>query len=767
MVLNLALAMQYAGVDVPSFPVNYETKRPATGEGGFKNCSLDPDELRVLFKRKRDRVGVVPGPAGYVVMDIDVPKKQKDGSMSASGFESLKALFAQHEGFEALVLSAPRVRTPSGGLHIWLKKLDAEQFVKNLDSPEWAPGIDFRSDAGYVVGADGDEYKWQQGSTAEIPGAPLSPVWLWDLLPKPRMDGEYWKPGQKYLDMDLITDAETREMVEQLLNLGGHNAWPANEEHTNIYMMRPGKDKENSVSIGDIGPGRAKLWTPNWICPDGRNLSEAAPMKNGVFNLDELKQWLNVEVDYPEIDHGAFHGPLGEFVRLVEPTVEADPAHILVTSLVMCASMIGDGPVIHSGPIPQRTNMFAVMVGPTGDGKGSSWALAKKLMNHVDPTYADKYIASGFGSGEAFIEWVAQPEEGMTVTPGVPVTMHKKHALVKETEFAKILRIASRDGTILSHVLRDAFDGEPLEHRTRKATSIAKHHHVSVVAHITPWEILDTLTGAEAANGFGNRFLWILGQRSKTVPTGSGENEYTPEQIARMDPEDRAALTDLRSAPMYDEDILKKIGQLVKERIELARTRKRIRIGPATLRDLWDGGEKFYDQIANDHPGGLSEELIGRGRVQILKLAMLYALLDGDDLVSKVHLRAAKAIWDHNRNSVVTLWKSVETVTHAAGGNPVMANCAQQILEQLEAANTEGKLASEMRKALRSGRRTQPVFAETLAGLIKEGKVVTQDIKINGGTTQRCWQPGNEPTKASTTTTKKLTVTFTQEDVRA
>ena len=55
--------------------------------------------------------------------------------------------------------------------------------------------------------------------------------------------------------------------------------------------------------------------------------------------------------------------------------------------------------------------------------------------------------------------------------------------------------------------------------RTR-APVTATGAHISVIAHITANELRRTLTEVEAANGFGNRFLWLCVRRSQLLPEG-------------------------------------------------------------------------------------------------------------------------------------------------------------------------------------------------------------------------------------------------------
>jgi hypothetical protein len=48
----------------------------------------------------------------------------------------------------------------------------------------------------------------------------------------------------------------------------------------------------------------------------------------------------------------------------------------------------------------------------------------------------------------------------------------------------------------------------------------ARRDRTSIIGHITPDELRRHLEVTEAANGFGNGFLWVLAKRSKELPHG-------------------------------------------------------------------------------------------------------------------------------------------------------------------------------------------------------------------------------------------------------
>src|SRR5262245_64079929 len=55
---------------------------------------------------------------------------------------------------------------------------------------------------------------------------------------------------------------------------------------------------------------------------------------------------------------------------------------------------------------------------------------------------------------------------------------------------------------------------------TRSSPLRATGAHVSIIGHLTIGELRASLTRTDAANGFANRFLFLLVKRSKVLPFG-------------------------------------------------------------------------------------------------------------------------------------------------------------------------------------------------------------------------------------------------------
>ncbi|MFJ5779547.1 bifunctional DNA primase/polymerase [Streptomyces sp. NPDC093094] len=148
-------------------------------------------------------VGIACGPAGLVVIDVDahpapVPDRSRllpgipihdqvnlDGL--ASGFDTL-ALLAAYRGRPnpADDESTLRVRTPSGGLHIWYSNPRPETRLRcstgSSTKVALAWQVDVRADGGYIVAPTTrtQNGSYQPEGPARMPG-PV-PAWLYDEL---------------------------------------------------------------------------------------------------------------------------------------------------------------------------------------------------------------------------------------------------------------------------------------------------------------------------------------------------------------------------------------------------------------------------------------------------------------------------------------------------------------------------------------------------------------------------------------------------------
>lgn len=370
------------------------------------------------------------------------------------------------------------------------------------------------------------------------------------------------------------------------------------------WLDRGGTDKELKARIGS-----KTTWEPGDLVElDAR---EARPPNKS----DEFV------ATWPTIDRAAFHGPAGEYSQAADPFTEADPVGILMSVLAMCGAAIGPGPYMLAGNDKHPPLIWPVLVGPTAKaGKGTSLSAGRGPLEHVDPEFfaenAGGRVLRGFGSGEAIIDAVRDSDPDSADDRGAA----DKRALLLETEFARMLKTAGRDGSIISHVIREAWDGKRLESRTRgRGVVVATGHHIGVMGHTTIEELRARLTDTETYGGTVNRFLWVCVRRSGRHPKGGN----VPDALAA------------------------EYGQVLRAAVEQARHRGRMERTPAA-EGLW---AEVYDYLGDDDPGGLLGAAIARAEPYVLRLSLVYAILDGSDVVDVEHVAAAYALWRYCRAS--------------------------------------------------------------------------------------------------------------------
>ena len=312
----------------------------------------------------------------------------------------------------------------------------------------------------------------------------------------------------------------------------------------------------------------------------------------------------------PQLSEDALYGLTGKVVRRLAPHTEADRAALALDFLcgfgVMAGNEIGPWPHAMADGAEHPARLDVQVVGDTARArKSTAFHQIRRLLRLVDPDFIDTRVLSGFGSGEAIIDDVAESPD--------------KRLWLCEHEFSRVLVAAGREGSILSHIIRQAWDGDRLQVRTRKKSVVADSSHLSVLGHITLDELRANLGSTHATSGFLNRFLFACVSRSQLLPSGG-----------------RLEDTDLKKLALL-------VGKRLKETkniTDVTRSEKAER--------LW---ERHYEEMANDNPGGLLGAIVARSEAHLLRLSVVYALTDGSPIIKTQHLRAAWAMWSYCRES--------------------------------------------------------------------------------------------------------------------
>lgn len=338
---------------------------------------------------------------------------------------------------------------------------------------------------------------------------------------------------------------------------------------------------------------------------------------------------------WPVLDNAALYGLAGKIVRTVGPETEADPVALLVTTLVAFGAAVGRGPHARVGGAQHPARLNVLLVGDSSKArKGTSWSEVRRVLAEADPVFASDRVLNGFGSGESLIDAVA-PKNNESVVD--------QRLLVYESEWARLLGVARRDGSTMSPVLRQAWDGDRLAVRSRTGgTTVADNAHIALIAHITLEELRLKLSETEQANGFANRHIFVLVRRSKLLPNGGN----------------------------LDESEIQRLGGLLRQRLHEARQMGVLSRTP-DAEAVW---KDLYHQMDADKPGGLLGDVVARDQAQMLRLSVTFALLDGSNRIDVPHLTAAWAVWRYSR-------ASAELIFGDSLGDPVADKIEQAVSE--------------------------------------------------------------------------------------
>lgn len=136
----LDAAVQYAKWGWLVHPLRAGTKEPAT-KHGFEDATTDVDRIRAWWERRpSDNIGLATGHR-FDVIDVDVPKRNSDGSWKPGGMETYLDMLTEDRLPDCHGMAV----TAAGGLHIYI------QATGRGNGSGVKPGIDIRGKGGYVV----------------------------------------------------------------------------------------------------------------------------------------------------------------------------------------------------------------------------------------------------------------------------------------------------------------------------------------------------------------------------------------------------------------------------------------------------------------------------------------------------------------------------------------------------------------------------------------------------------------------------------------
>ncbi len=334
-------------------------------------------------------------------------------------------------------------------------------------------------------------------------------------------------------------------------------------------------------------------------------------------------------------------GFMEDLVGTIAPHSEADPMALIIQFLAAFGNLVGRRAYFQAERDRHYPNLFAVLVGETSKGrKGTSWSQAMRVFRDLCPPadeWLSNHISSGLSSGEGLIHVLrdTDPDCEETHSTGqasahakaastigaMSVLQRDKRLLVRESEFASVLKMFLREGNTLSAVLRQAWDGDTLSVITKHSSERASNAHISVVGHITRDELVRNLNQTEAANGLGNRFLWLCVRRSKLLPVGGELDEAQLAPLRRWLRWVIGWVETLHDAPLVRDE---------------------------------DATGMWFDAYPSLSEGesGLAGALTARAEAQVMRIASIYALLHRTLEIDARCMEAALSLWEYAEHSV-------------------------------------------------------------------------------------------------------------------
>ena len=219
---------------------------------------------------------------------------------------------------------------------------------------------------------------------------------------------------------------------------------------------------------------------------------------------------------------------------------------------------------------------------------------------------------------------------------------------------------------------------------------------VAIHAHSTVEELKGMLAEMDRVNGFGNRFLFVCTRRSKELPHGG--NVHFPALFA--------------------------MAEKIKTDASRAQTQVLEMRWSPEAHSHWG---TVYSDLTSDEDG----KLVSRGAPIVVRLAMIYALLDpvtymygivnGDCHKVRIeHLRAALEVWRYCKDSAIHIF-----------GDARFAALANSILEKLKAAGSVGMTQTQINLSF-SRNKSASELQRALTLLKSKGIIKSTDEPTNG-----------------------------------
>ena len=383
----------------------------------------------------------------------------------------------------------------------------------------------------------------------------------------------------------------------------------------------------------------ASLGTPSFL----RTPAEGAPY----FDADNI-----------------LYGISGRIIRKIDAESESHPAGNLLEFLIGFGNLIGRGPYFMHESTKHFTNEFGIRVGESAlSRKGTGKDRVQELLWKLDHRWMTSCVKGGFGSGQAVVQAITDEikqirldKKGNRVEVIVAQDVPDKRLLISQGEFSGVLKMAAMEGSLFSEVFRDAYDCKKLENTVKGSPNKCLEPFISCCCDTNLEDLKSLLQDSpNAGNGFGNRFMFAYVERTKDIPSGGAQLDWSSElgapEAPDVNPDDQQEWSlepeqfdGPPDAPVMPVLPAAKEGSLL-DVVEHARQRKEIKRSWVSERAWLNMYPSFEQRVRGMNKSAAS--VVTRAEAHVARISVLYALLDKSEHIEPRHLYAAKALWDY------------------------------------------------------------------------------------------------------------------------
>jgi hypothetical protein len=644
-------------------------KHPATPKG-FKDACNDNENFEgggISFDSNLN-IGICTG-NGFLVLDVD----KRNG-----GLETLKEL----ENLHGSLPKTNSVITGGGGFHHFYS---TPPDLKIRSITNLFQGIDIKADGGYVVAppsvhASGESYNWEVPPHKKMAEAPQ---WLIDSI-------------LARLDKNANSLKNTIQQTTKTCGSCLKNHPGANEGNRNNILCELVGREFAKKSVHEQILEEAFEWGNR--CNPPMEKTEIENTFKSIAKREQAKLSNKIRKKEPPTLGGlAYFGIIGEILRKIEPQTEGHPYGLLLCLLNFIGHFVGRNCYFLVESTKHFPNLFSIIVGKSSKSrKGTTTDRIISLFEGSNELLLK--MCSGLSSGEGIMHAVRDSIVEIEIdkaNPSKTVQIIKdkgvddKRLLIVESEFAQVLTSMKREGNTLSIVLRDAFDGKVLQVLTKNSPTKATGAHISIIANITVEELLRLLDSTSILNGFGNRFIFGYVERTKSLPHGGKEIDFSEFREKLQN-----AIYGLKGKMSWTPEAAK----------------------------FW---ETIYPSLTEEKTG-IAGNLTSRIEAHTLRISMIYAIADGSLEISIDHLKAAYEV----------ILYAISSVDYIFGDYLPSSSLESRILNIIR--ENLGIKQSEIHNKLSRNIKVD-LLQNALEKLESQGLIYNQKIKSNGGRDAIAW----------------------------